>query len=414
MDVSAERLRYDIESNATFGSNPTVDGRGRTVLTGTDADRRAREFLCKRLRDADLDVRIDPVGNVVGRWTPASADPASPPVTTGSHLDSVPDGGIFDGPLGVYAGLEAIRSMQDAGFEPSCPIEVVSFTEEEGQRFGGGLIGSMVAAGAMTIEDALAIEDDAGQSLGNALTDIGFRGDGHVDAREWDAWIELHVEQSSRLVEADATVGVVTTIVGLSRCVVEIVGQADHAGTTTMAERSDALVAAAEFVTAIERAAAQHGSPDDLVATVGKLEVTPNAPNVIPGKVTLTIDIRAEDDDQIESIIDRARQSLDQIQSERPVDTRLDHAWERPPVTMSSRCRTALHDAADDVGLAAIDLHSGAGHDTMHVADVTDAAMLFAPSRGGASHNPSEWTDWTDCAAASQVLAVALADLTSQ
>ena len=415
MQVNAQRLRSDIESNAAFGAVSSADGRGRTTLTGTDADRRAREFLCERFRDAGLDVRVDAVGNVAGRWTPSSADPDAAPVATGSHLDSVPEGGIFDGPLGVYAGLEAVRAMQDAGAEPARPVEVVSFTEEEGQRFGGGLLGSAVATGAMTAEDALRIEDDDGVSLGDALAGVGFAGQGRVDASDWDAWIELHVEQSERLVTADAAAGVVTSIVGLSRCDVEIVGEADHAGTTGMDERADALVAAGEFVAAVEHAAVERRrASETAVATVGKLDVAPNAPNVIPGRVSLTVDVRAVEHDVIESIIDAAREALEDVVADRPVEATLEHSWDRAPVSMADRCRVALHDAADAVGVAAIDLHSGAGHDTLHVADVTDAALLFAPSRDGISHNPREWTDWADCAAATTVLTGALADLAAE
>jgi len=412
MRVDARRLRHDIESNASFGAIPAADGRGRTLLTGTDADRRAREYLCERLRDAGLAVRVDAVGNVVGRWTPPSADADAAPVATGSHLDSVPSGGIFDGPLGVYAGLEAVRAMQDAGVEPARPVDVVCFTEEEGQRFGGGLLGSAVAAGALAADEALEVTDADGVPLGDALAAIGFAGDDPLDAEDWDAWVELHVEQGERLVAAEADAGVVTSIVGLSRCEVEFLGEANHAGTTSMGDRADALAAAGAFVTAVERVATErHAAAETAVATVGKLDVAPNAPNVIPGRVSLTVDVRAVDHDDIVAIIDDARDALAEAGAERAVEATLDHCWDRPPVAMADRCRRALHASADDVGASTLDLHSGAGHDTMHVAAVTDAALLFAPSRGGISHSPREWTDWSDCATATGVLAGALADL---
>ncbi|WP_254273299.1 Zn-dependent hydrolase [Haloarcula marina] len=413
MEINQHRLRSDLESNAEFGAVPTDQGHGRTVLTGTEADRRAREFLCERLRDADLTTTIDEVGNIVGRWTPDSADPDAPAVATGSHLDSVPEGGIFDGPLGVYAGLESVRAMQDAGIEPARPVEVVCFTEEEGQRFGGGLIGSAVAAGDMSVDEALAIEDADGIPLGDALVDIGYCGDGRVDASAWDAWIELHIEQAERLENENATAGVVTSIVGLVRCHVEFTGETDHAGATLMEERADALAAASEFVLDVEAAATERQTVSEAaVATVGKLDVSPNAPNVIPGQVTLTVDVRDVAYDSIEHIIDEADGSLREIETERPVGTAMERPWDRSPVEMSKRCRDALHAAGQDAGLETLDLHSGAGHDTMHIAGVTDAALLFAPSRGGISHNPLEWTDWEDCADATRVLAGALAELT--
>ncbi|WP_411966247.1 Zn-dependent hydrolase [Haloferax sp. YSMS24] len=415
MRVNQQRLRSDIESNAEFGAVPTDEGRGRTVLTGSEPDRRAREFFCERLRDAGLSIHIDEVGNIVGRWVPESADPDAAPVATGSHLDSVPEGGIFDGPLGVYAGLESIRAMQDAGVEPVRPVEVVNFTEEEGQRFGGGLVGSAVAIGEMSSAEALAIEDADGIPLGDALADIGFRGEGRIDASAWDAWIELHIEQSERLEDASVPAGVVTSIVGLSRCAVEITGEADHAGSTLMDDRSDALAAASEFVLDVERATNERNQTSETaVGTVGKLDVSPNAPNVIAGKATLTVDVRDVDYGSIEYIIDAARQSLARLEDERPVETTLEHPWDRHPVEMSERCRTALHDAGSAANLDTLDMHSGAGHDTMHVADVTDAALLFAPSRDGISHNPLEWTDWDDCADATRVLAGALARLATE
>ena len=415
MQVNQQRLRSDIETNAEFGAVPADEGRGRTVLTGSEADRRAREFFCERLRDAGLTTRIDAVGNIVGRWEPPSADPDADPVAAGSHLDSVPEGGIFDGPLGVYAALESVRAMQDAGIEPVRPVDVVNFTEEEGQRFGGGLIGSAVAVGEMSVDAALAIEDADGIPLGDALADIGFSGDGVVDARSWDAWLELHIEQAEQLTDAGVPAGVVTSIVGLSRCDVEIAGEANHAGSTLMGERSDALAAASEFILDVERASNERAETSaTAVGTVGQVDVSPNAPNVIAGKTSLTLDVRDVEYASIEQIIDEARASLDRLERERPVETSLEHPWDRPPVEMSERCRDALHAAGETAGLETLDLHSGAGHDTMYLAEVTDAALLFAPSRDGISHNPREWTDWEDCADATRVLAGALASLATE
>lgn len=415
MQINEERLRSDLESNAEFGAIPAAEGRGRTVLTGTDADRRAREFFTERLRDADLDIRIDPVGNIVGRWTPDGANPDADPIATGSHLDSVPEGGIFDGPLGVYAGLEAIRSLQDADADLDRPVEVVNFTEEEGQRFGGGLIGSAVTAGAISVDDALAITDDDGIPLGDALADIGFSGDATIDASDWTAWFELHIEQAERLQDANTPVGVVTSIAGLTRCDVTVTGEANHAGATSMRERADPLTAASEFVLAVEDAATETTASDGTaVGTVGKLDVTPNAPNVIAGRTELTVDIRAVERDSIETVVHTARTELERLAETRGIDADFERPWHRDPVEMGARCRNALHAAGDATGIDTMDLASGAAHDTMHVAEVTDAALLFAPSRDGISHNPREWTDWEDCAAATTVLADAIRRLASE
>ncbi|MFC4550120.1 MULTISPECIES: M20 family metallo-hydrolase [Halorussus] len=416
MDVQQTRLRDDLEANAEFGAVAVEEGRGRTVLTGTAADREAREYLMERLRDAGLDVRVDAVGNVAGRWTPESADPDAAPVAAGSHLDSVPEGGIFDGPLGVYAALEAVRAMQDADFAPARPVEVVSFTEEEGQRFAGGLVGSSVASGDVGVEEALAFEDDDGVSLETALDGIDARGEGRIDAADWRAWFELHVEQAERLERAGVPAGVVTTITGLSRCRVEIRGEANHAGSTAMDERTDALAAASEFVLDVESAADEvvADESDTAVATVGKLDVRPNAPNVIADAVELTVDVRDVRHGSVDRIAERARASLDRLEAERGVETTLERPWDREPVPMSERCREALHEAGASAGIGTLDLHSGAAHDTMHVANVTDAALLFAPSEDGISHNPREWTDWEDCAAATRVLAGAIARLAAE
>ena len=416
IDVDEERLRTDIEANAEFGALDVPEGRGRTVLTGSEANREARDHLVSRLEDAGLDVRIDAVGNIVGRWTPASADPDAKPVAAGSHLDSVPEGGIFDGPLGVYAALEAVRAMRDAGVEPVRPVEVVSFTEEEGQRFAHGLLGSSVAVGERSVEEALALTAEDGTTLGDALDGMGYRGEGRVDAGGWDAWLELHVEQSERLEAAGVPAGVVTTITGITHCDAEIVGEANHAGATPMPDRTDALAAASEFVLDVERAANEVVAEESetAVGTVGKLVNRPNATNVVPGRVEMGVDVRDVEYDAMNAIVDRARESLARLESERSVETKFHRGFDLEPTPMSERCREAFHAAGEAAGIGTMDLHSGAAHDTMNVAKATDAAMLFAPSRKGISHNPLEWTDWADCAAATRVLAGAMASLASE
>ncbi len=414
--VSESRLRRDIETNAAFGSIDASEGHGRTVFVGTKADREARDYLVSRLEDAGMDVRIDAVGNVVGRWAPAAADPNAAPIAAGSHLDSVPEGGIFDGPLGVYAALEAVRAIRDAEVTPHRPIEVVAFTEEEGQRFDP-LVGSKVAAGATTPEAALESTDDDGVSLGSALETIGYRGTGRIDASEWDAWLEVHVEQHTELESRGVPVGVVTSITGISRCDVEIEGEANHAGTTSMGERSDSLAAAAEFILDVERAAKEVVLTDSstAVGTVGSATIRPNGVNVVPGGVELGVDIRDIEGESIEALVDRARKSLARIESEREgIVTELDRYFDVTPVEMSERCRKALYAAADRAEIDVMDLHSGAGHDTMEIGRVTDSGLVFVRSRAGISHNPREWTDWADCVRATRVLAGAIVDLASE
>ena len=414
--VDEARLRTDIRTNAEYGAVPVDDGNGRTVLTGTEANRDAREHFVTQLEAAGLDVRVDAVGNVVGRWVPETADPAAPAVATGSHLDSVPRGGIFDGVLGVYGALEAVRALQAADISPRRPIDVVCFTEEEGSRFSDGVLGSSVASGQRTVEDALALEDDEGITLDEALTDIGFRGTGRIDAGDWDSWLELHVEQSERLEEAGAPVGIVTSITGTIRCLIEIIGEANHSGCTAMHDRRDALAAASEIVLDVERTTndvvEEYG--ETVVGTVGKLDVAPNAINVVPGRVEMGVDVRDVAYEPMELIVDRVRERLSALEDERGVVTTFERPYDIEPIGMSDRCTDALRAAASASSTDAIELHSGAGHDTMHIAKVTDAGMLFAPSRDGVSHSPMEWTDWESCAAVTQVLATALADLATE
>ncbi|MFC7058752.1 M20 family metallo-hydrolase [Halovenus salina] len=412
MDIDETQLQKRLRANGDFGAVPSETGHGRTVLTGSEADRQAREQLVEQMEDLDMDVRVDAVGNIAGRWTPASADPEAPPVATGSHLDSVPRGGIFDGPLGVYGGLEAVRAIQASDHEPARPIEVVSFTEEEGTRYVG-LLGSSVAAGERSVETALALEDDDGTTLETRLEQIGFQGEGRLDASGWEAWLELHPEQSTELETAGCQAGVVSAITGLRQYSVEFVGEANHAGGTRMPDRRDALVAASTFVTDIERAAREVVADGDsfAVATVGSIDAEPNATNVVPDHVELGLDIRDTDTETIGALRDRARQILARIKDDHGVETDLSERHGTEPAAMSERCREALEAAADRHGIAHRSLRSGGGHDTMNVARVTDAGLLFAPSRDGISHSPEEWTDWEDCVACTRVLAEAVADL---
>ncbi len=413
MQIDRERLREDIERTAEFGCIGSEEGRGRTVRAASEANREAREYLVGKLEDAGLEVRIDAVGNIVGRWVPESADHDLPPVAAGSHLDSVPKGGIFDGPLGTYAALEAVRTMREAGAAPERPMAVVSFTEEEGGRFGSGMLGSSVAAGQRTVEEALALEDGDGVSLDEALQEIGFRGEGRVNAAGWEAWLELHIEQSERLETVGVPVGIVTDITGITHCEVTIRGEANHAGATPMEDRTDALAAASEFVLDVERAAneAVASGSETAVGTVGSHAVRPNATNVVPGHVECSVDIRDVNYESMNELVDRARSSLARLETDRGVETGFEREFDVEPVPMADRCRAAARRAGEAAGITTMEMHSGAAHDTMQVARVTDAGLLFAPSRGGFSHTPKEWTDWDDCATATRVLAGAMARL---
>ena len=413
MDIDGGRLRADLEANAEFGAIDTAEGRGRTVRCATAADRAARDYLVERLEDAALAVSVDAVGNVAGRYEPPGCDPEAPAVASGSHLDSVPEGGIFDGPLGVYAALESVRAIAEAGRPLARPIEVVCFTEEEGGRFSNGVLGSTVATGMKPVEQALGRTDADGVTLESALGEIGYLGDGRLDAAGWDAWLELHVEQDTRLEDLEVPVGIVDTITGIAHCRAVLTGEANHAGATPMPGRRDALAAAAEVVLDLERAANEVVANESAsaVGTVGRLEVSPNATNVVPGRVELGVDIRDVRADTMSELVEAVRESLHRVAAARGVETAFEQVLDLAPTPMADRCRTALRRAGERLGLETVELHSQAAHDTVNVAAVTDAGMLFAPSRNGVSHSPLEWTDWADCARATGVLAEGLATL---
>ncbi len=410
--IDGESLKTDIVRTADFGAIEAADGRGRTALPADEANARARDYLVNRFEGAGLDIRVDAVGNIAGRWIPSDVDPAVDPVAAGSHLDSVPRGGIFDGPLGVYAALEAVRAIKASDITPTRPIDVVCFTGEEGTRFADGVLGSSVAAGKQSVDETLALSD-GDIALEDALDRIGYRGTGRLDGSDWDSWLELHIEQTSRLADAGVPLGIVTDITGTVRCHVTIEGEADHSGTTEMTDRTDALAAASELVLEVERRTADAAATGSgtAVGTVGQLDVEPNVVNVIPGSVSLRLDIRSVAQSEIRTQVDAVKRLLAAIEVHRGVSTSLDCNYDVPPTALSARCQDVVSDAAQRCGVETQSLHSGAGHDTMQIADVTDAALLFVASTNGHSHSPKEQANWDDCTAATTVLAESLVRL---
>lgn len=406
LSVDGESLRTHIERTAAFGAVGSEAGRGRTALPADEANGQARDYLVRQMEAAGLDVRVDAVGNIAGRWNSPDVEPDAAPVAAGSHLDSVPRGGIFDGPLGVYAALEAVRAIQQNDVTPVRPLEAVSFTGEEGTRFADGVLGSSVATGKRDVGETLAASD-GDVTLEDALDRVGYRGTGRLDASNWDAWVELHIEQTTRLGNAGVPLGVVSDIAGTVRCHVTIEGEADHSGTTGMAERTDALVAASELVLAVERSASEAAASGSgtAVGTVGQFDIEPNVVNVVPGSVSLRLDLRSVDQSEIRSQLDDIERVLGRLEAERGVTTSFDCTYDVPPTALSERCRAVVTDVARDCGVETLTLHSGAGHDTMQVADVTDAALLFVASENGHSHSPKELADWRDCVAGTTVLA---------
>lgn len=416
MEVNKHRLRDDLKKNGSFGKVSTSEGHGRTVLTGSKADKEARENFISIIESLNMRTKIDPVGNIAGIWVPDTTDPDADPVTIGSHLDSVPNGGIFDGPLGVFAGIETIRAIQESSYSPTCPIQVVSFTEEEGGRFDTGLLGSSFASGRRNKNEVLSLQDNTGMTLREALHDIGFNGTDDLSPSKWKSWIELHIEQGTVLETAGVSTGIVTAITGITNCKIEIVGEANHAGGTLMHERNDALVAASEFVSQVERIATEISDNESefAAATVGELDVEPNARNVIPGRVSLSVDVRDINRSVMNNIITRMKKSLSRIENKRGVNTSIMVYRSINPAPMSEKSRKRLNGVAKKSGIEVLNLPSGGGHDTMNINDHTEVGMLFARSKGGVSHSPDEWTSWDDCKKATKILANAVVEMSCE
>jgi allantoate deiminase len=385
--VDADRVLARLEELYAIGSN-------RPGLS--QAEEEAHRLAAGWLEEAGLEVSRDAAGNLQGRLI--GSRPELPEVWTGSHLDTVPAGGRFDGALGVVGAIEAVAALQPG----ERTVAVVALRDEEGVRFGGGCFGSRALCGRLDPHE-LEKRDTDGVTVGEALAALGLDPppvEGWLDGRV-GSFVELHIEQGPRLLQLGAPLAVVTAIVGTSGTRVTFKGRAGHAGTTPMAGRSDALVAAADFVLAVNRLAVDD---DDLVATVGRLEVEPGAANVIPERVTLTVDARA-------TAIDTALEAVDRLASER--SAAVERLWLYEPVPMDERPRAALLDAVRELGVPPVEIDSRAGHDAAVMAQAgVPTAMLFVRSgAGGVSHSPDEWSDPGDVALAVQVLSGALATL---
>ncbi|MFB6170990.1 MAG: Zn-dependent hydrolase [Haloarculaceae archaeon] len=393
MTLALDRDRF-VETMREQAAIGATDGGGLHRLALSEDDRRVRDWFVERLEAAGLSVRVDEFGNTFGYRE--GTDPDAGTVLIGSHLDSQPYGGIYDGALGVVAALELVRTLNDQEVETAHPIEVVNWTNEEGSRFQPAMQGSGVWAGAHDIEEELATTDAEGATLEEALDRIGYRGDHPAEPqREYEAYLELHVEQGPYLEENDVDVGVVTGIVGFSWGAVTFQGQADHAGPTPMHHRSDALVAAADFVTGVRRIPGALG--ERTVGTVGYVDGAPNSINVIPEEVTVTWDLRDPDDAVIETARDRALAEASAAAEREGVDWTFEDRMRVAPVDFADQCVDAVQGAADDLGYDSMRIFSGAGHDATHMTGLMDTGMVFAVSEDGKSHTEEEYTSWPDC-----------------
>jgi N-carbamoyl-L-amino-acid hydrolase len=405
VDVRVERLVADLEALAAVGD--TGDG-GNCRLALTDDDAGGRELVVGWMRDLGLDVRVDRIGNVVATRA-GSGGPGLEPVMTGSHIDTVRTGGRYDGTLGVLAGLEVVRALDDAGMRTRRPLAVAFFTDEEGSRFAPDMLGSLVYAGGMPLEDALDLVAIDGAVLGAELERIGWAGTAPVPGPAPHAYVELHIEQGPVLEEQGITIGAVTGVQGISWQELTLVGQANHAGTTPMRLRRDAGYVAASVATFVRRLAGELGGHQ--VGTVGRLGLHPDLVNVVAARAVLTVDLRNTD----AAVLAEAEERVRSFAAACAADEGVTASWRTlarfAPVSFDPAVVDRVEAAAVARGLPVVRLPSGAGHDAQMLARVCPAGMVFVPSRGGVSHNPAEYTEPSDLAAGAQVLADVLVDL---
>ena len=403
MRIDRKRLGQAIEELGRIGETPRG---GLTRLALTDEDKRGRDWMVARMRETGLRVTVDRMGNIFGERPGTSG---LPPVVMGSHVDSVPTGGKYDGQLGVLCGLEAIRSLDDHGIKTRHPVTLAIFTNEEGARFQPAMIASGVMAGKIALEDAYNARDRDGIRLVDELERIGYLGPEPCVARPFRAYLELHIEQGPRLEEEGLSVGVVEGIVAISWSRLTIHGVQDHAGPTPMRMRHDALVAAAEVVTGARRIARELGG--DLVTTVGSLTVAPNIVNAIPGKVTLSIDLRDARDETLDRALPRLDRAVREACKREGVRGELEHYWRVPYTPFDPEVVAAVERAAKASGARHRRILSGAGHDAQYMAAIGPAGMVFVPSRGGRSHCEEEFTPMDDIEYGANTLFLAALDL---
>lgn len=400
MEFSLDQERF-VETMQTQAEIGGTENGGLHRLALSDEDKEIRDWFCDQMEQAKLAVRVDEFGNMFGRRE-GSSD--LEPILVGSHLDSQPYGGIYDGALGTIAALEFVRELNDREIETERPIEIVNWTNEEGSRFQPTLQGSGVWAGALDLEEQYAATDKNGVTVEKELKRIGYKGDHPAEpATDYDSYLELHIEQGPYLDLNEKDVGIVTGIVGLTWGEITFFGEANHSGATPMHHRSDAMVAAADVVTQVRRIPGKLG--ERTVGTVGSLSVQPDSINIIPGEVSFTYGFR---DSNAETLQEAEERVLDEAQAaaEREgVEFKHEDRANADPVYFNDRCVDAVQQAANDLQYESMKVFSGGVHDATHANEVCDTGMVFAVSEGGKSHTEEEYTSWEDCYSAADTLA---------
>ncbi|HXV63172.1 MAG TPA: Zn-dependent hydrolase [Vicinamibacteria bacterium] len=393
--VNGARLNRRLSDLSRFGR--TAEG-GISRVAYSDADLNGRDFAMKWMREAGLDVRTDTAGNLLGRR--AGTEPDLPPILLGSHIDSVPEGGNYDGQVGSMGAIEVAHTLEEAGVRTRHPLEVVIFQNEE-----NGKTGSRAMVGEVTEKD-LALPSHTDKTVGEGIAFIGGDPERLDEARrrpgDIAAFFELHIEQGGVLEERGIDVGVVEGIVGIERWVVVIEGFANHAGTTPMDQRRDALLTAGRFIDLVNQVVTS--TPGRQVATVGRIEAHPGAPNVIPGRVELSLEIRDLAMDHIERFFARIEREARGVASRNRTSISFERYYVSRAAPTDERLRELVRKAAHDLGLSTLSMPSGAGHDAQSIALVAPVGMIFIPSTGGISHSPKEYSRPEDIEAGANVL----------
>lgn len=384
LSVNGQRLWDSLMEMALIGATPKG---GVCRLALTDLDKQGRDLFVRWAQEAGCSIRVDQMGNVFARR--AGLDDALPPVITGSHADSQPTGGKFDGIYGVLGGLEVLRTLNDHAIQTTHPLEVVIWTNEEGSRFAPAMVASGVFAGVFSLEYGLTRADLDGKTIGEELARIGYAGPEPVGGRPIHAAFELHIEQGPILEQEQITIGVVHAAQGQRWYEVVLTGQESHAGPTPMPTRRDALLGAARVIDAVNRIGLEHAPY--ACATVGLIQNHPNSRNVIPGRVFFTIDIRHPDDAVLAEMDRKVRAAVDLAVQRGGLElTRMEQIFYYAPVAFDPACVDAVRQAARQFGYSHREIVSGAGHDACYLAQVAPTAMVFVPCIGGISHNEIE------------------------
>ena len=397
LQINAERLWDTIMKTAKFGG--TAKG-GICRLTLTDSDCQVRDWFVKVCEEIDCTVNIDEMGNIFARRL--GKNKTLPPIAMGSHLDTQPSGGKFDGIAGVLSGLEILRTLNEAGYTTNAPLEVISWTNEEGSRFTPPMLASGVFANVFDLDFAYTREDRDGKKFGEELERIGYHGKTKCGNYKLGAYFELHIEQGPVLEAESKMIGVVTGVQSQRWYEITVIGRESHAGSTPMHLRKDAMLACARMVEEVNVIALNHAPL--AVSTVGLVEVKPNSRNVIPGSVFFTVDLRHPDDSVLSQMDKELKVKAGKITTDMGCELKLENIWYSPTVKFDEACIWAVRAATEDLGYNHRDIISGAGHDAVYIARVAPTAMIFIPCEGGISHNEMEKTEPEQVAAGANVL----------